>query len=176
MALKYLGLTPKAKYCRRFATNKQYNFRTYATAMTRLIPFLFSVVFVCLLPLHACSAGEAESPEYSQVASILRKYCASCHNDDDRESGLSLDSYGAMLQGGKRGAVITPRRGDLSRLVRVLTGQSKPAMPPDDNKPPKPEAQAKEQRNLLRLRSLKLYCSEVAKRRQHLALGFSPRN
>ena len=114
MALKYLGLTPKAKYCRRFATNKQYNFRTYATAMTKLIPFFFSVVFVCLLPFYACSAVEAESPEYSQVASILRKYCASCHNDDDLEGGLSLGSYDAMLRGGERGAVITPRRGDLS--------------------------------------------------------------
>src|SRR5690606_19402603 len=36
-------------------------------------------------------------------------------------------------------AAITPGHGDLSRLVRVLTGQAKPAMPPEDNEAPKPE-------------------------------------
>jgi len=72
----------------------------------------------------------------STVAPLLRKYCVGCHNADDKQGGLDLSSHAAMLQGGENGAVLTPKHANLSRLVRVLNGEAKPAMPPEDNEAP----------------------------------------
>lgn len=92
--------------------------------------------------LIAPSAGAAEqtaAPDFNKdVAPILRKYCAGCHNDQDREGKLSVDSFDALLKGGERGSAITPGNGDVSRLIRVLTGKAEPKMPPKDNEAPKP--------------------------------------
>jgi uncharacterized membrane protein len=71
-----------------------------------------------------------------QVAPILRKYCAACHNPDEAAGKLLLDTYAGMLKGGKNGAVITPGRSDLSRMIRLITGKDKPQMPPKDNERP----------------------------------------
>ncbi len=103
------------------------------------------------LVLVSCSgslfAEEAAEPDFARdVAPLLRKYCAGCHNDEDREGGLALDSYGGLLQGGEHGAVITPRRGDLSRLIRVLTGEAKPSMPPEGEARPNADEAALLQR------------------------------
>ena len=80
--------------------------------------------------------GEEMVSYESTVAPLLRKYCVGCHNADDKQGGLDLSSHKAMLQGGENGAVITPKHANLSRLVRVLNGDAKPAMPPEDNEAP----------------------------------------
>ncbi len=41
-----------------------------------------------------------------------------------------MDSYTALMKGGKAGAAIIPGKSDQSRLVRMLTGAQKPIMPP----------------------------------------------
>ena len=84
--------------------------------------------------------GVVEVPDYSRhVAPLLRTYCVGCHNAADREGGLVLESYAEMLKGGENGAVLTAGHGDLSRIVRVLTGEAKPSMPPEDNERPTDE-------------------------------------
>ncbi len=82
-------------------------------------------------------ASAAEAPDYSkQIQPIFTKYCTACHNDDDAEGKLSLDSHASLLKGGAKGAAITPGHSDLSRLIRMMTGQAEPAMPPKDNEAP----------------------------------------
>src|SRR5436190_18121784 len=82
----------------------------------------------------------AQSPDYSKhVAPILTKYCTGCHNDADREGKLSLESYASLLKGGAKGSVVTPGQPELSRMLRVLTRQAKPQMPPEGEEAPKPE-------------------------------------
>ena len=79
----------------------------------------------------------ADAPEFGKdVAPLLTKYCAGCHNDTDREGKLSLASYDSLLKGGAKGGVVTPGQADLSRLVRVLTGQVEPKMPPEGEEAP----------------------------------------
>lgn len=79
----------------------------------------------------------ADTPDYNRdVAPILNKYCVACHNADDLEGKLALDSYAAAMKGGAKGAIITPNSGAQSRLIRVLTGEAKPLMPPEDNEAP----------------------------------------
>src|SRR5687767_8702368 len=98
---------------------------------------------ICLLILLACLdfADAAEpAPDFSQdIAPLFTKYCTGCHNDTDREGKLSLASYDSLLKGGAKGGVITPGQADLSRLVRVITGQAQPKMPPEGEESPKPE-------------------------------------
>ena len=85
-------------------------------------------------------AYAAEPPDFQRhVQPILRKYCAGCHNDDDLEGRLSLATYDGLLKGGEHGTVLTPGAGDQSRLVRVITGQAEPRMPPQGSEAPTSE-------------------------------------
>src|SRR4051794_8728558 len=87
----------------------------------------------------AIQASGADGPDFTRdVAPILTKYCTGCHNDTDREGKLSLQSYESLLKGGAKGGVVTAGQPELSRLIRVLTGEVKPAMPPEGEEAPKP--------------------------------------
>lgn len=102
--------------------------------------FAPALALVALCPALAVSADAPPAPDYStKVAPILRKYCAGCHNAEDREGGLVLEDYAGILKGGEHGAVLTAGHSELSRLVRVLSGKAEPAMPPKDNEAPKPD-------------------------------------
>ena len=98
----------------------------------------------CLALLVTCASCSltaglvaADAPDFAKdVAPLLTKYCAGCHNDTDREGKLSLASYDSLLKGGAKGGVVTPGQADLSRLVRVLTGQVEPKMPPEGEEAP----------------------------------------
>lgn len=80
------------------------------------------------------------APDYAkEVVPIFTKYCSGCHNDTDREGKLSLASFEALLKGGENGAVLTPGQADTSRLVRVITGQAEPKMPPEGEEAPTAE-------------------------------------
>ena len=77
-------------------------------------------------------ADEASIPGYSKdVAPILRKYCAGCHNDSDREGDLSLESFASMQKGTEDGPALLAGDPEASKLYRVLSG-NEPAMPPED--------------------------------------------
>lgn len=83
------------------------------------------------------TAAEKIAIDYSkQVAPILNKYCSGCHNDDDREGKLSLESFASMQKGGVSGPAFSAGNPSASLLVRVLTGASEPKMPPEDNEAP----------------------------------------
>ena len=45
-------------------------------------------------------------------------------------SGLNLESYAALMRGGKGGAVIVPGQSGASRLVGMIEGRLSPKMPP----------------------------------------------
>jgi len=104
------------------------------------VVFALTSLLVFLCGSSASLAAEAKTPDYStHIAPIFRKYCIGCHNATETEGGLVLESYDALLKGGKRGAAIVPKSADRSRLVGMLTGKAEPAMPPEGNEPPKPE-------------------------------------
>ncbi len=91
-----------------------------------------------LLPWPSTAAADtAAPPDYNQhVAPIFKQFCTGCHNAADKEGELVLERYDSLLSGGQNGAVIVPGKADESRLVLVLTGKAKPAMPPEDNEKP----------------------------------------
>jgi hypothetical protein len=94
-----------------------------------------------LLALRCASVCAAESapPEFAKdVAPIFAKYCVGCHNADEPESNLSFETFDHLQRGGDHGAIIVPGRSDASRLVRMLSGELEPKMPPEDNEGPTP--------------------------------------
>lgn len=91
-------------------------------------------LFVALM--IAPSIGMAAPDFHADVAPLLREYCAGCHNDADREGDLSVETYGEMMRGGESGPSIVPGKAKESFLVRTVTKEEKPTMPP--KKEPQP--------------------------------------
>ena len=72
----------------------------------------------------------AQSVDFSrQVHPILVARCASCHNGDRGQAGLSVMTREAMLKGGMGGAALVPGKADASPLVRRLKGLDGQRMP-----------------------------------------------
>lgn len=86
--------------------------------------------------VSAPSANAAEPPGYEQASAVLQKYCAGCHNADDAEGGLSVETFAAMQKGGENGPLFLPGDAKSSRMIRLLTGAAEPRMPPEDNERP----------------------------------------
>jgi WD40 repeat protein len=79
-------------------------------------------------------------PDYEkQVFPLLKKYCLGCHNADDAEGGLVMESYAELLVGGRNGRPIVPGKSGESLLLLMIEGKKKPIMPPKDN--PRPSSQ-----------------------------------
>jgi len=90
--------------------------------------------------LSAPIAGAAETPpapDYQRAAhAMFEKYCIGCHNSDDREGKLVLESFESLGQGGESGPALIAGDSQNSRIYRVLAGLAKPIMPPEDNPRP----------------------------------------
>src|SRR5262245_45372584 len=104
--------------------------------MTRIGRCGLGAAVVCSL-IGGLHGGETPPDFAKDIAPLFTKYCTGCHNDSDREGKLSLESYASLLKGGAKGSVITPGQAELSRVVRMLTGQAEPKMPPKDEEQPK---------------------------------------
>ncbi len=78
-----------------------------------------------------------DAPDYNQhIAPLLAKYCVACHNADDREGKLSLESFAQLQQGGAHGPALLAGDSRASRLVRLLNGAAEPRMPPEGSEAP----------------------------------------
>lgn len=96
---------------------------------------------ILILSTQYLSAAVSESgPSFeTDVAPLFNKYCAGCHNPDEKSGKLDLTSYSALMEGSEHGTVVTPGSVASSRLMGVLTGKIEPAMPPKDE--PRPSAE-----------------------------------
>jgi len=65
----------------------------------------------------------------ARVAGILRDNCLMCHGAV-ATGGLRVDSYAALLKGGKDGAVIVPGEPDKSLLIQAIRRTGELKMPP----------------------------------------------
>lgn len=67
------------------------------------------------------------------IKPIMREHCTSCHNSNDKKSGLALDSYEAILTGGSGGEVVYAGEVDSSRLYGLVAHEEQPFMPPNQD-------------------------------------------
>ncbi|MCA9215265.1 MAG: hypothetical protein KDB27_19490 [Planctomycetales bacterium] len=95
------------------------------------------ITLLCFVAALQLAANARADVSYERdVAPILVKYCVGCHSDDDPEGELSLETYAALQNGNEHGPVLVARDVQASRMIRLLTGQDKPKMPPDDEPAP----------------------------------------
>ncbi len=88
--------------------------------------------------LRVAVAAET-APDYNQqIAPLLNKYCVACHNADDKEGKLALDTFANLQQGGAHGPAVLAGESRSSRLIRLLNGAAEPKMPPEGNDAPTP--------------------------------------
>lgn len=64
------------------------------------------------------------------IKPIFREYCSSCHNNNAKKSGLSLETYQATMAGGSSGEVLVAGDLDSSRLYALTAHKEQPVMPP----------------------------------------------
>jgi hypothetical protein len=64
-----------------------------------------------------------------KIFPILSARCLTCHNDERKYSGLSLESQPGFQNGGWHGPVVAPGKPEESRLYRLLARLEKPYMP-----------------------------------------------
>ncbi len=99
---------------------------------------------VCTLATVPAWADVPATQDYNRSAApLFKKYCAGCHNAQDKEGELVLESYANLFAGGPSGPLIVPGKADESRLIGVLTGKEEPSMPPEDNARPTADEIAK---------------------------------
>lgn len=87
--------------------------------------------------LERVPQAEAASFYTRRVAPLLETRCAACHGEKRQKGDLRLDSFAALLRGGKHGAVI--RSGDARNselFIRIsLPASDDRAMPPSGKAP-----------------------------------------
>jgi hypothetical protein len=90
---------------------------------------------------HAAIVPVADSFYARRIHPILDARCVGCHGESKTQGGLHLDSYEALMRGGKDGVVIVPGNPEKSMLiVRVsLPSTDKRFMPAEGRPPLKPE-------------------------------------
>ena len=90
--------------------------------------------------VDAAASADEPAPEYVRdVAPLLTKYCAGCHNDEDRDGDFSLESFASLQEGTENGPALLPGDAAGSRLIRVLAAGAEPAMPPEGEPRPTEE-------------------------------------
>jgi WD40 repeat protein/mono/diheme cytochrome c family protein len=95
--------------------------------------------------LTALATTHAQTVDYTkQIAPLWDTYCIDCHSADDADGEFVLDTFAALMKGGKEGAAIVAGKGSESMLVKFLEGRSgrggkNEFMPPGKREKLKPE-------------------------------------
>lgn len=69
----------------------------------------------------------------SDILPILQRNCLACHNQQDNQGGLLLETPESMRKGGDNGPALLPNRGDDSLMLKYAAHQLEPVMPPKGN-------------------------------------------
>lgn len=107
-----------------------------------MCPRVSAPLIVALLVLVSVGPGtRAQAPDAApagpvsftrQIRPILDLRCLECHDDTERESGLSMMTVASLIAGGdEAGAAIVPGKPDESPILEYLTGVREPRMPKD---------------------------------------------
>ena len=101
---------------------------------------LLSALLVVAVGLLCTVASGQETVDFqNDVVPILKKHCASCHNDDDYEAGFTVESYDGLEEGADGEPVYVAGDPDESWMIQLMTGDREPLMPPDDQPRPTEE-------------------------------------
>ena len=100
------------------------------------ICLMASLCSLCLCGASWAADARAKVTYDEHVLPILRESCVACHNPDKARSGLVLNNYTKVMEGGSSGAVVKPGDPDGSRLFQLVAHKQEPYMPPKATIPP----------------------------------------
>lgn len=112
---------------------------------------IFMIVVLAAMTLAALTAMAQEKPKASEakevsfekdVAPVLGRFCAGCHNaDEEHPSQLYLESYESLMKGGKHGLAIKAGNSKESLLMQKMSAEPPfgKVMPPPRKRTPTPE-------------------------------------
>ncbi|MEW4530671.1 DUF1553 domain-containing protein [Maioricimonas sp. JC845] len=95
-------------------------------------------VALCCLVLFPTGSFAADLFR-DEVAPILQSRCVSCHSDDEKSGGLSLQSAEGLKAGGDSGAAIVAGDPQSSPLIDAVTPEDGEAAMPQDGDPLSPD-------------------------------------
>ncbi|MBI3880463.1 MAG: hypothetical protein HY301_10425 [Verrucomicrobia bacterium] len=95
--------------------------------MTRL---LFAIAATLLVASVRLPASDAPAARPAKAMTLLKANCLSCHNEEKKKGGLVLATRDAALKGGENGAVLVPGKSAESQMIKSLTAEADPHMPP----------------------------------------------
>ncbi|QDT65606.1 c-type cytochrome domain-containing protein [Calycomorphotria hydatis] len=99
--------------------------------------YVIGILSILLTMPLALAAEDEVSLEYSKdIAPLLTKYCAGCHNDAEPEADFSAESFAALQKGLEGGPIFLAEDPDGSKLIRLIEGTDEPVMPPEDEPRP----------------------------------------
>ncbi len=100
-----------------------------------------STLFTALLFASSAALTAAPLDYHTDIAPLLRDYCAGCHNGGDYEGGFSVETFAALMEGGETEdkTILVPGKPDESYFLQTVLKTAKPAMPP--KKEPQPTAE-----------------------------------
>jgi mono/diheme cytochrome c family protein len=104
-------------------------------------PFMTAVASRALAPVLgvACASSlwaqePAKITYEDHIKPIFREHCSSCHNNNAKKGGLSLENFQATMAGGSSGEVLVSGDLDSSRLYALTAHKEQPTMPPMQDK------------------------------------------
>lgn len=80
--------------------------------------------------------SDSETVSFSEVRTVLRKRCMTCHSIDEARGDLDLSSMASIEAGSASGPVIVPGQASASLLYKVSAHLEEPVMPPNNSKLP----------------------------------------
>ena len=96
-------------------------------------------VMPVVLASESAKPKEAVVTYDEHIRPIFRDHCFTCHNQNSAKSGLALDSYARVMEGGSRGEVVYADDLDSSRLWALVSHDEEPVMPPGQDKIAEPK-------------------------------------
>lgn len=97
------------------------------------------LIAVVVLSVSQLSAAEKQPNEQqiqffeAKIRPLLIKHCYDCHGADEQESGLRVDTFKGIAQGGKAGSLLVPGKPEQSLLITAVKYQASDLqMPPDE--------------------------------------------
>ena len=88
-----------------------------------------------LEPIAIADVKRAKPVDFGmEIIPVFQKNCLACHNAKDAKGDLVLETPLTILKGGETGPAVVPGKSAESLLLKVAAHQTKPLMPPKNNK------------------------------------------
>ncbi|HEY6226526.1 MAG TPA: c-type cytochrome domain-containing protein, partial [Verrucomicrobiae bacterium] len=86
-------------------------------------------------PIAIAEVKRAKPVDFgTEIIPVFQKNCLACHNAKDAKGDLVLETPVTILKGGETGPAVAPGKSAESLLLKVASHQTKPFMPPKNNK------------------------------------------